>query len=170
MSSIIMETKYTNEELAERRLAGILPHININGWDFIVDWRLRELRAADNPSDRIGLRNLPMDPEGVNYLCFYNTKLRHTIIPDINMTSLPKNVVFLEIPYELKLDPVAVAREMGLPDTDLLKSFPIEQYLKAKATPLEETEMVQLVSRNLEKQRILNRSKPTVKKRKGKGL
>jgi len=166
-----MERKYTNEELTARRLAGVLPHIDVDGRDFIVDWRLRELRAVDDPSNRIGLGGLPHDSDGEHYLCFYNTKLRQTIIPDIRMTELPKDVVVLTIPSELTLDPVAVAREYGQADTFLIDRYPIRDDLKVKVTPIAETEMVQLVSRNREKHRLLQRNQTVNRKRsKGKGL
>ena len=42
----------------KRRLAGLLPHIDLAGTDFIVDWRLKELREKDAPWNRIKLKSL----------------------------------------------------------------------------------------------------------------
>jgi hypothetical protein len=165
-----MKKEYTNEEMTERRLAGILPTIDLDGREFIVDWRLRELRAVNDPADRIELRGLPHDATDQNYICFYNTQLRRTVIPDIHMTELPANVVVLTIPNELKLDPVAVAREMGQSDTYLLRRYPLQADLKVKVTPIEETEMALLAKRNRDKQRLVNPGKKASIKRKGKGI
>jgi hypothetical protein len=170
MNLNFMKKEYTDAELIERRLAGVLPLIDMDGRDFIVDWRLRELRAVNDPADRITLKGLPYDPKEFHYICFYNTQIRQTVIPDIHMIELPKDVVVLFIPDEITLDPVAVAREMGEADTYLLSRYPIQRGLKVKVTPIEQTEMVQLVQRNRDKQRLMNTARPAPKKHKGKGL
>ena len=166
-----MKTKYTDEELLAQRLAGILPRIDIAGQQFIIDWRLKELRDARDASVRIDLHGLPIDETGEQYLFFYNTRLKKADPPDPKMTHLPKDVVLLKIPYEMKLDPVGVAREYGLPDMELLERFPIQRELKVTVIPLDETELVQLVKRNRDKQRLLGIKPSAIKRRaKGKGL
>lgn len=163
---------YTEEELLERRIAGILPRIDINGDAFIIDLRLMELRAERDPFIRIDLAHLPMDDAGDNYLCFYNTKEHIEDPPNPEMTELPKDVVLLTIPNESRLDPVGLARQYGLPDDGLLEKFPIQPDLKAIVTALDQTELTWLVDRNLEKQRRLNESRQLRRKArsKGKGL
>lgn len=163
--------KYTDEELLAQRLAGILPRIDIAGEPFIIDWRLKELRDARDPSVRIDLHSLPMDETGEQYLFFYNTRLKKADPPDPKTTRLPDDVVLLKIPYEMKLDPVGVAREYGLPDKELLERFPIQRELKVAVIPLDQTELVQLVKRNRDKQRLLGLMPKIIKRRaKGRGL
>jgi hypothetical protein len=56
----------------------------------------------------------------------------------------------LEIPYEIKLDPVAVAREYGIGEIDLLTDHPFQMKLAAKVTPLLETGLPDFIKQNLE--------------------
>ena len=137
-----------SDEKLQQRLAGVLPLIDIGGSDFIVDWRLKELRANDNPHIRIDLRNMEMDPAGENYGCLYDWKNRCVYPFDPNMTSLPENVTALEIPYELKLDPVGVASQYGMSDVAMLSQFPIQEQLIAKVIPLADTELPVIVRKN----------------------
>jgi hypothetical protein len=126
-----------DEDLA-MRLSGKLPHIDLAGTDFTIDSRLKELRETELPWKHIGLMDMEMSDSGEEYLCFYNTETHELFEPDENLLELPKNVVVLEIPCEAKLDPVAVAREYGIGETDLLNEHPFQMNMKAKVTPLSE--------------------------------
>jgi hypothetical protein len=156
------------------RLMGILPVIDIAGRDFFVDWRLKELRAKDNPVVRIDLKNMEMDASGENYGCLYDWDACQVYPFDPQITLLPKNVTGLEIPYELILDPVGVARQYSMSDVAMLSQYPIQEKLSAKVIPLSETLLPELVREN--KQRLANqkaqidRPKKTVKRHKGKKL
>ena len=164
-----MKKTYTDESLLEKRLAGELPRIDIAGHPFIIDWRLKELRPVDDFSTRIDLRNMPMDAEGVNYLCFYHIPTKSALHLSDKITELPKDTVMLAIPYELKLDPVGVAREYGAEDTFMLGSYPIQRNLKAKVVPLEETGLPDIVRRNKEQQQKQG-NKNRKQKRRGRGI
>lgn len=153
------------EELLAARLAGLLPRIDICGHPFIIDWRLRELRPENDFSTRIDLRNVPMSEDGEHYLFFYHVPTKSVVHIDENITSKPKDTVLVELPYELVLDPVAVARQYGLKDTSMLDDYPILENLKAKIIPVEETRLPELIKANREKQ-----SRKTDGKRKGKSL
>lgn len=140
----------TDEKLRER-LSGKLPLIDIGGTDFIIDWRLKELREKDNPHNRIELKHLEMDDAGENYLCLYDWGAKQVYAFDRNIKVLPENVTALQIPYELRLDPVAVAREYGLKDVAMLSQYPIQEQLTAKVIPLSETALPKLVLANQKK-------------------
>ncbi len=138
-------------ELLKIRLSGKLPHIDLAGTDFTVDWRLRQLRETEEPWKHISLDNLEMDESGEAYLCFYHTLTHEVFIPEEDIKELPVNVVVMEIPYELKLDPVAVARDLGIGETDLLDEHPIQQTLVAKVTPLSESGLPEFIENNLKR-------------------
>lgn len=152
------------DQALQKRLNGILPIITIVDDEYIVDWRLKELRMKDHPENIISLQNMDTDAEGRNYLCFYNTKKKSVIRIGDDITELPKNVVMLKIPYELKLDPVGVAREYGLGDTELLNKYPIQESLQAEQVSLKDTMLPKIIEANRKRQNLLQ--KPETKKRK----
>lgn len=108
-----------------QRMAGVLPHIDLAGTDFTIDWRLRELRESAEPWNRIDLRNLEMTPDGESYLCGYNPENHEQV-------DIAEAETILELPGELTLDLVAVARENQLFETDLLLVYPLQEQLAAK--------------------------------------
>ncbi len=133
------------------RLSGKLPHIDLAGTDFTIDWRLRELRETELPWKNISLRDMEMSDSGEEYLCFYHTETHELFEVDENLFELPENVVVLEIPYEVKLDPVAVARQYGIGETDLLFEHPFQMNLSAKVTHLSETNLSRFIEENIQK-------------------
>ncbi len=163
-----MKTNYSDKELLEQRLAGILPVIDIAGHTYIVDLRLKELRAKDEPHNKIRFGNMAMDIEGNNYLCFFHTPSRSVVNIQEGITSVPKDLVMLEIPNELRLDPVGTAREYGLEDSFMLEKYPIRAELKARVIPIDETGLPEVVRANRSK-RIRTGIKMK-KQQKGKGL
>lgn len=143
-----MKKEFSKEEMLARRLAGILPVIDIAGHPFTVDWRLKELRPVDDFSTRLDLNRMAMNEDGTAYLCIYHLPSKSELYIQDNITELPKDAVLLEIPYEFELDPVGVARQYGLRDTELLDDHPIIQDLKAIVKPLSEIRIHEIVQRN----------------------
>ncbi|MGN6566516.1 MAG: hypothetical protein ACTHJ0_01120 [Flavipsychrobacter sp.] len=126
---------YLADELLVRRLVGELPHIEIEGSDFTIDWRLKELRETEAPFNCLRFSNMELSENGEQYL-FLSHRQAHNICrpqPDIN--HIPGELVLTSIPNELKLDPVGVARQYGLKDFELLREFPIQTKLKAERIP-----------------------------------
>jgi|GEM_PF-2091435 len=146
-----LELDEGDDILTMRRILGILPRIDINGVDFTVDWRLRELRETDNPTNRLDIKQMELSQFGDNYVSYYQTekKALYAIFEDI--TELPENVMLMYIPNELGLDPVAVARESGLDELALLNPHPIKKSLKAHLYPLTETALTETIKDNLAK-------------------
>jgi len=139
---------FLGDENLAMRLSGKLPHIDLAGTDFTIDWRLKELRETELPWKHISLRDMEMSDSGEEYLCFYHTGTHELFEPDENLLELPENVVVLEIPCEARLDPIAVAREYGIGETDLLVEHPFQMNLKAKVTPLSETGLPEYIQNN----------------------
>lgn len=155
---------YLGDKNVALRLSGVLPHIDLAGTDFTVDWRLKQMRETEEPWKYISFNDLEMDESGQTYLCFYQTVTHEIFIPEENITELPENVVVLEIPYELKLDPVAVARELGIGQTDLLAEHPIQETLTAKVTPLSESGLPEFIENNI---RLQNQENSTERPKRG---
>lgn len=146
------QPQLTQQELIAWRLAGKLPHIDINGTDFTIDVRLHELRETAAPWNRLEYAEQESSPGHDDYLFFYDTQ-KHQIwqLPD-DLTVLPENVVMVSLPNELILDPVAAARSVGYEETKFLEEYPIQADLKATVIPLAETFLPRFIEENLQNQ------------------
>lgn len=141
-----------NVELLQERLTGKLPHIDLDGTDFTIDWRLRELRETESPWNKLDFNTMDMSESGDEYFCLYNTADHTHYQFDDAITSLPENIILLEIPYEIKLDPVAVAREYAIDVRQFVMQNPIQKDLKANVKPLSATGIPELIEENLKKE------------------
>lgn len=162
-----------DKELLQERLNGKLPIINIAGHDFIIDFRLKELRPKDDFSTSIRLHDLHYSLYEEKYLAFYHIASHRVIdIDSARIKELPQGVVQIEIPFERKLDPVAAAREYGTNYKDMLIKYPIHKNLEAKVTPIEKTTLPYLVKKNRERENQLerNQSKKSLKRKRGKRI
>jgi hypothetical protein len=155
---------YLGDKNVALRLSGVLPHIDLAGTDFTIDWRLKELRETEEPWKNISLRDMEMSESGEEYLCFYNKENHDLFEPGEDLLEMPENVVVLEIPYEIMLDPVAVAREYGIGDTDLLAEHPFQMKLTAKVTSLLDSGLPEFIENNL---KALNNTTPDRNSRRG---
>ncbi|WP_432328041.1 hypothetical protein ACRQ5D_33990 [Mucilaginibacter sp. P25] len=122
--------------LTLRRLAGFLPHIDLAGEDFTIDWRLKELRETAKPWNSLRIREMELSPEGGAYLAFYDKKDHRLYKGDPASPEVQDNMVIIKIPNELTLDPVAVGWECGLNDLSLLAANPIREKLVAQVIPV----------------------------------
>ena len=138
-------------ELLKTRLSGKLPHIDLAGTDFTIDWRLRQLRETEEPWKHISFDNDLWESESGEYLCFYNLVTHTTYIPSEDLVEMPENIVVLEIPNELDLDPVAVARGYGLGETALLEDHPIRASLAGKVKPLSGSGLPEFIENNIKR-------------------
>lgn len=163
----------TAEELLQSRLSNNLPLIDIAGKDFMVIWEDRMLKPTSGTGTGTGLDldNMPLDEDGLNYLCFYNQATESQVLIPENITRLPEDTVLLKIPNELYLDPVGVARDYGQADTFLLNLYPIRENLKAEVIPIELSGLPELIKANKEKRLPARICKMFGRKQKnGKGL
>lgn len=155
------------EELLQSRLDGQLPIIDIAGKDFMVVWEDRMLKPTTGSGSGLDLDNMPLDEDGLNYLCFYNLATESQILIPADITRLPEDVILLKIPNELYLDPVGVARDYGQPDAFLLSLYPIREHLKAEVIPIELSGLPELIKANKEKKLGAKICKVFKRKRKG---
>ncbi|PAW95085.1 hypothetical protein CKK33_16920 [Mucilaginibacter sp. MD40] len=127
---------YFGDEATARRLSGELPHIDIAGTDFTVDWRLREMRETAEPWKHISFNDLDMSDDGLNYVFFYDTAEHNVFDFNETVTEMPENVLIAEIPNEYGLDPVALARECELGEAGLLAHNPVRLKHSASLKPI----------------------------------
>ncbi|WP_276502904.1 hypothetical protein [Terrimonas pollutisoli] len=158
-----------NHDLLKKRQTGVLPTIDIAGKMYIVDCRLNELRPKDDFSYSIKFDDLYYRVEDEKYLAYYNTASHRIEEIDLNLRSLPKNVVQIEIPGQISLDPVAVARKYELDFKDTLLKHPLHEHRKLKTMPLKDTNLPELVKSNRQRVDLLNKSKDEKDRTKGKG-
>jgi hypothetical protein len=123
-------------ELYNRREAGILPDIDILGIRFLVDMRRKELREYNAPWNIIDLRNLESTTSGEAYLCIFDKEEHVGYHTADTIIAEPENLVLLEIPHEIILDPYAIAREHGINTAEFVRQNPIKADLKALVRPL----------------------------------
>jgi hypothetical protein len=124
------------DEATARRLSGELPHIDIAGTDFTVDWRLREIRETAVPWKHISFKDMDMSDDGLNYVFFYDTGEHNIFDFNETVTQMPENVIIAEIPNEYGLDPVALAREYELGEAGLLAHNPVVLKHAANLKPI----------------------------------
>lgn len=135
-------------DLLEERKKGVLPQIEIAGHYYTVDIRLNELREAEVPYRKLGLDEMVTAQDGRHYLFFYHPENRAILHATPDMVKIPENVVLVQIPDELGLDPVGMARKYGLGDEYFLKMHPYEHDVKAKVIPLEKSGLPEFVASN----------------------
>jgi len=124
------------QDLIARRLAGILPTIDICGDCFTVDWRLHELRRATEPYDTIPLNHLEMSPNGHKYVCLYHPEQKRLVSLSEAENDTSDKIVAISIPNEVYLDAVAVARQYGMDELALINKYPLQEKLSATVLSL----------------------------------
>ncbi|RWU08136.1 hypothetical protein [Pedobacter chitinilyticus] len=140
-------------KLIEKRLKGVLPQIDIAGKEYHVDVRLGELHSVDDQTKRIILKMLSINGNG-NYVFLYDHKKHHIVNLDIDkITKEPPNTVMIELPHELWLDPIGVARKQNIDELSLLGKYPLQHELKARIYPLAETFVANHIHKNIERKR-----------------
>ncbi|MCV9932892.1 hypothetical protein OIU80_11410 [Flavobacterium sp. LS1R47] len=117
-----------NYEGFMERVAGILPHIDIAGQDFIIDLNLKELRLAEDPFIKLEFKDFEIGSFDGDfaYHFLYDTKLQKLVGNESS-----KDVIQVELPNLLYLDPVGLARRNGHEDSAYIRDYPIEKNLKA---------------------------------------
>ena len=152
VESLNRKTDYdilVNPELVQKRLNGVLPVIDIAGQDFIVDYRMNELRPKDDFSTSIRLNDLYYDYGEEKYKAFYQPAT-HSVIPidPATVTEVPDGLVQIEFPMECALDPIAAARDFEMDMKVMLLKHPPKEKHTAKVIPIERTNIPSLVEKN----------------------
>jgi len=173
-----------------RRVMGELPRMMIYGHEFIIDLRLGLLRPVDDfRTMGIVLDKLPMDASGSVYQCLYDFKMHTIAIADMSITSIPKNIIPIEIPNDDTLDPFFCAKKyselngissqypIGKPEVanaidwektemvEFFNKYPVRYNLEARVMPWAQTGIIEVIKKNLDFQK-----KNMPAKSKGKGL
>ncbi|MDR2272010.1 MAG: hypothetical protein LBF27_13985 [Sphingobacterium sp.] len=131
-----------NQPCLKDRLSGCLPEIELlPGHIFVVDWKNRQLLIKDDFSNgMLHFNNMVKTKDETTYLCAYHIPSQSEYRFDAGDYSIPKDVIILEIPYELKLDPVGVAMEHKVDINKTVRVFPVQKEHKANLVRLSEKE------------------------------
>ncbi|MBT2561299.1 hypothetical protein J7E50_10700 [Pedobacter sp. ISL-68] len=142
-----------SEALFQERIQGRLPLVKIGADDYTVDWRLKEIRLFKEPWKNISLRDLDMNRTGDKYLFFYHPPSKSKVDLTEDITQMPLDVILVALPFELHIDPVAVAREHDLDERTFVNFYPVQQKVEVPLYPLSVTGIPKRIEENLLKQK-----------------
>ncbi|MFC6100789.1 hypothetical protein [Olivibacter domesticus] len=108
------------------RLAEKLPSVAIDGLPYMVDWKKKKLIQVGHPKRVVDLGLLTTVDGGASYEGYLHKPSGKVLGRDVkrSIIFLPETV-FIRIPSGFKLDPIGVARELGLSEVSLLHHYPI---------------------------------------------
>lgn len=143
------------KEFDLRAKMGRLPTIEIAGHLFYVDMRMDKLRPK-NDFGAYGISFSDIDDhfseERNSYIIPYDPKKREFRDLDYeNITSIPKDLIVIEFPFQQVLDPVGWNRQGGWDIKEDLKHIRIKSHFTAKIVPWEQTYIVDIIKDNLER-------------------
>lgn len=132
---------------------GILPTLEIAGHTFYVDIRMDMLR----PKDDFLSKGIVFDQidhyyseERNAYLIPYDPKKHEFRELDYDtMTSIPKDLIAVEFPFQRVLDPIGWNRNGGWDIKEDLKTIGLKSQFQAKTIPWKETFLGELIESNL---------------------
>ena len=163
----------------QERLSGVLPTIDIAGHSFFVDLRLNSLRPKDDLTTRgieyTELQRFP-SPDGENYWFPYDSRTHRITEIDLEkLTSIPADLLLIELPDIGKLDPVGYAQKRGLDFQSYLTENPMYAQQIAKVVSWNKTALPEIIEKNKTKERSsLKAENPNQDiqrvKRKGRGI
>jgi len=159
----------TDPGMLKRRRNGELPVIHIAGHDFEIDWNERVIRHVHDNQNIINLRSVPGDAARKEINFYLHTENSHRVYLPATPTTLPENLVLITLPNEIQLDPLGVARGLGMDDLYFMRKYPLQMRHIAQVTQLKDTALPEIVRRNqIEKEIGAKEQKPI--KRKGQRL
>jgi hypothetical protein len=109
-----------------------LPNISLAGTEFTIDVRCNELRQTERPWNIINLDDLEAIQSDTAYRFLFDTKTKELYRGEIEKR--PASVVCLVIPSSEELDPIGMARRMGMDDNSFLDDFSAKPLHIAKQT------------------------------------
>lgn len=148
-----MENEINQEAYDLRVNKGMLPTIAIEGHIFFVDIRMNKLRPKDDfLSNGISFSDIEVyfnDLTG-KYIFPYNPQKKEPGNIDYNtITAIPKDFVVVEIPSELKMDPIGWNRQHGYDLKDGLEAIDLQMTFKAKRAKWGDIYVPQKIKENL---------------------
>lgn len=155
------------ENRLKERMEGVLPIIKIGKDRFVFDIMANALyhKGATSP---IYIHNMSRSKKGLRFLYHPDTR---TMAPQplTPMLTYPEDVVIIQLPFPVALDPVGFAKMHCIKTSDLLSIIPFKAVHEAKVIPWHKTRFSNNIGAN---QLQKNSSKQTLtkgdKKRKAK--
>lgn len=153
---------HTDPEALSKRLRGERPTIRIAGQTYTFYIKHNELHPADQSKSIISLELSEPHAKSIRFL--FNPKTGE-IPPGIDGDSLdfPKELLVIELPPPVALDPVGFAWEHGIRIKDILKLYPCKAKCVAKIIPWQKTRFTRLIEENnWQKEREMKRGQPEI--------
>lgn len=125
-------------EPVKERLSGKLPHLDIAGTDFTIDWQNKRLIKTDSPDNILEIGEDALKKNGNELFFLYDRNTHKLINGNPAIHSLPQEACMLDLPYQGYLDPVALARETDMYDTDFLLVYPYHKHQVAGIVEISE--------------------------------
>lgn len=150
---------HCDSKLFDQRKAGRLPVIAIDSSGLFVDWPGRLLLPCnDKKHPGLDIEKMDLDPSHTLLFFFYDCKNRKQIEIIPAMTTIPENIVGVELPDFELLDPYAVALRNGWQQqTGWFDLHPVQLDLKARTVPLEQTIIADLVRSNTSRHQMIRK-------------
>ncbi|MBL7706787.1 MAG: hypothetical protein JNM21_14670 [Taibaiella sp.] len=134
---------------------GKLPTLDIAGHIFYVDMQMDKLRPKDDfGSYGISFNEIEeyFSEDRGSYLIPYDPKKREFRELDYeNITSIPKDLIVIEFPFQQVLDPVGWNRQGGWGLKEDLKHIELKGHFTAKVVDWKQTFIVDIIKDNLER-------------------
>ncbi|MCT4317833.1 hypothetical protein [Elizabethkingia anophelis] len=143
-----------NQKALDMRVnKGMLPTIDIEGHTFYVDIRMDKLRPKDDfLSNGIVFSEMEnyFNDNTETYIIPYNPQKKELAAIDYEtITEIPKNFVVVEIPSELKMDPIGWNRLHGFDFLDDIKKSGLKMNFTARPCKWEDIYVPQKIMENL---------------------
>ncbi len=136
-----------------------LPLINLAGTDFTIDVRMGELKNTTSPFNSIPFRNMEPTEEGYHYQFWYDTEAKGIHLGSVDPNNVPTHLVQMQIPWEIRMDPIGMALHKNLPPSTFTQFYPVVE--RFEGTILESKPGNQLIKRiQSAKQRIAKSFSP----------
>lgn len=141
----------TSQEAYFKRIQGMQPIIEIEEHPFFVSLFSGYLQPKDDfRTMGISIKQLD-DFEAPNGMAWVPYDPKRHEIPEVDfdkLFALPTDWVIVEIPFAHELDPYGYARAHGIDEKQMLLTYPLHEYRKARTVPWEESGIQEVIDRN----------------------
>ncbi len=133
------------------RISGELPTIDIAGDEYFVDLENKLLRLKTGEGQKLAFKDMqrgcPLS-DAFSYRFAYDPENRKLVALE---SASHKDAVMVNLPTEVKLDPVGLARQLGYSDEHYIRDYPIEKKLLAEIRMIKKAPLSESISDSVKK-------------------
>lgn len=127
-----------SSKAVKERIGGKLPHIDIAGNDFTIDWEARKLIETNVPDNYLEINRAVSDKNGAEPFYLFDRHTHKFVNVSYDAAKLTPQICIIDLPDMTQLDPVGLARQSGFYDTDFLLVYPYLEYQIAPVLEISE--------------------------------